>query len=395
MARTAWAQVHPESPANIPLVRQMLTDPAVRLRPRAVDNRWEYEGLIPVKTAGFNPLYPAVYYSARSALADWLTNPYGPARALNFRERLMREVLMAAHDYLHVWAYGAIAQLCPRLGLGTRAITRANLDEMVFCHLLTETVATVGLDYWYLATVDLNKVCDVGSTLEGLTVGYHDRHLDEYRRFDPTLDVHTQAFFASVVRLYCRGVFVGFTTDDVRRSVLLYRWLHHELDYGKRQREYARLWLGYLAEPRIELTPAELTAPVALGARWQTTLVRELGALLWEKVKEDRLLSVPPLAERWSSPEDRTPDFRFINLNSVGPAAAKRLDWSQVTGASFNYFLYQSLTRLDLGSFDLELLKLFEVLTRNKDAALVRSVLGGQRRVPAVRGEPRDLFLLN
>jgi hypothetical protein len=177
--------------------------------------------------------------------------------------------------------------------------------------------------------------------------------------------------------------------------VLLYRWLHHELDYGKKQREYARLWLGYLAEPRIELTPAELAAPVDLSARWQKTLVKELGALLWDKVKEDRLLSLPPLAGRWSSPEDRAPDFRFVNLNRIGPAAKKRIDWSQVTGTNFNYFLYQYVSGLDLGAFDLELLKLFEVLTRNKDAALVRSVLGGQRRVATVRGEPRDLFLLN
>jgi hypothetical protein len=373
----------------------MLTDRNVRLCARAVDHRWAYEQLIPIKVAGFNPLTHSIYYAAHSAFNDWLADPYGPARKHNFRDRLLREALMAAHDYLHVWAYGAIAQLRPELGVGSTAITRRNLEDMVFCQLLTEAVATVGLDYWYLAAVDLNHVCDLGTNLEGLTIGYHDRHLAEYRKFAPDIDVHSQGFFAEVVRIYCRGVFSGFSVRDVARSPLLFKWLHHELDYGKQQRRYSRLWLCHLAQERIELSPASIVAPVAMGARWQKALVREMGELLWDKVKKDKLLSVEPLRRPWTSPRDREPDFRFINLNRVGAPLARKLDWSRVVGPSFDYFFYQCVGGLDLDAFDPELVKTFELLKRTKDAALVRSVLSSQRRVPSRGGEPRDLFLLN
>ncbi len=373
----------------------MLTDRNVRLRARAVDHRWAYEKLVPIKVAGFNPLTHSIYYATRSAFSDWLADPYGPARKHNFRDRLLREVLMAAHDYLHVWAYGTIAQLQPKLGVGSAAITRRNLEDMVFCQLLTEAVATVGLDYWYLAAVDLNQVCDLGSNLEGLTIGYHDRHLTEYRKFAPDIDVHTESFFEDVVRVYCQGVISRFSAHDVARSPLLFKWLHHELDYGKKQRQYSRLWLCHLARERIELSPARVAAPVAIGAPWKKALVHELGALLWHKIKDDRLLSVQPVASSWTSPRDREPDFRFVNLNRLGSALSRRLDWSRVVGASFDYFFYQYLSGLDPDSFDPQLAGSFELLQRTKDAALVMSVLGSQRRVPSLAGEPRDLFLPN
>ena len=134
-----------------------------------IDRRWAYEDILPISLSGFNPLTRSVFYAAKSSMADWLLDPYGPSRAHNFRDRLVREVLMAAHDYLHIWAYGVVRDVCPGLGLGTRAITRARLDDFVFAHLLTEAAATVGLDYWYLGCVNLNQVCDVGTRVTGIT----------------------------------------------------------------------------------------------------------------------------------------------------------------------------------------------------------------------------------
>jgi hypothetical protein len=189
--------LHPESLLRIALVRQMLEDRRFRLQPRAIDRTWQYERAIPMSVVGFNPFNGTIYYGARSFLARWLREPHASARLHNEGDYLVRELLFAVHDYLHAWSVALIRELAPELGYGSTPIIREQIDRLAFCHLLTEAVATCGLDYWYLSTLELDDVVPIGSLTTGLTISYHERFLPEYRRFHPEFRVQDPEFFGN------------------------------------------------------------------------------------------------------------------------------------------------------------------------------------------------------
>ena len=389
--------VHAESLLRIPLVRHMLDDSGVDLVARGIDARWAYEKIIPAKLGGFNAATGSVYYPAKSFLARWLRAPEASARKDNEGDFLVHEVLFAVHDYLHVWAYRAIHELNPKLGFRLGEVTRANFEDFVFCHLASEAVATVGLDYWYLCTLSLNDICDIGTNLDrGLTVGYHARYAREYERYAPGLRIQHKDFFASVANFYCSGIFHGFDADALRESPLILRWLDHELRYGQSQRKYARQWLAYLSSENLSHDTEALEAPVHATRKWQRRTLRDLGELLWDKVKNERLHEFVPRSEGrgWSSPHERAADFRFVNLNWFPSIdAALRAPASPDPGSQ-TYRLYHLISRFDFGRCDSALVEAVPVLLRSGDLDLAERLLGAQRRVARCGDEPRDLLLL-
>lgn len=380
----------------MPLVRQMFEDSSFALVPLALDHRWLYEK-VSSPVASFNPFSGKGYYGARSALASWLGEPFGSARRYNEQDLLVSELMFAVHDYLHAWACNAVRELAPRLGFGTAPITRANVEDLVFAHLLTESVATVGLDYWYLSTLDLNDVCDLGSAIVGgLTVSYHERDAAEYRRFFPELDVQSKEFFTDHALFYCSGAFLGFAVDDLRQSPRLHRWLRHELAYGTTQRRYIRSWLAFLSDEIDALPLSSLGAPVEVRASWKKSLVRDVGALLWEKVKEGKLhrfSSGIPDGESWKSDPARRPDFRFVSVHHVDVDALTDDDFH--APESFNYFLRQFVLTHELGAFRrAEPKKWIKAVTEARSVSLLREAFAGVPRVSSPARGPRDLFVL-
>lgn len=390
--------LHRESLLRVPLAAQMLADPNVALRPVAVDKRWRYEGHVGLDTTGFNPLERAVFYGKRSAMADWLRNPRASARAANLRDRLVSELFFAVHDYLHCWAYLAIPHLTPEVGFGIAPIRKDNVEDFVFCHLVTEAVATVGLDYWYLSTVDLNEVCPIGTRLEGLTVSYRERFVSEYRRFEPALDVQSPEFFREICRFYCSGEFPSFDLRALRRSPLVLQWLDHEIGYGSRQREYIRRWLSYLSGDQVRFERDALDAPVRWKGAWRERLVRELGDLLWDKVKNGRphrFRARFPLAKTWRRKDLRRKDFRFLAADAFrGEDLAKAFDGEDAAD-SFRHFFCQFASSHDYASFDPALAKLFPEVVRLRDYELAVALFRGTRRLPKASRGPVDLLTLN
>jgi hypothetical protein len=364
----------------------------VRFAPRAIDQRWSYQGIVPVTLAGFNPFLRTLFHASNSAFSRWLTDPYGSARDYNEGDTLVREVLFAVHDSLHCWSAAAIARLAPWIRFDTGPILRGNLEDFVFCHLLTEVAATVGLDYWYLSTFNLGERLPIGTTLTTLTVGYHEQHLSEYRRFCPGWDAQRPGFFGDIARFYCSGVFKGFDMRDVRRSPRLLKWLSHELSYGARQREYSRLWLSFLAAEEISHEPRALAAPVSFEEPWKQRLIHELGLLLFAKIKEDsdsglalRNRNEPP-----ESPRERPPDFRFVNANvsPLRPGAAAPPE-------SLRYYVLQRVTATVFDSVSKDTRQaIARALAREEYEAVLKLIEGAERVLP-VGDEPRDLFLLN
>jgi hypothetical protein len=369
-----------------------MEDPRVDLIGRRVDCFWHYEEVVPLKLVGFNPYLSAIYYGTESFFAEWLQEPTKSARPLNENDHLVPEVLFAVHDYLHCWALGAITALAPRLGLGTAPITRRNAEHLVLGHILSEAVATLGLDYWYLACTDLNAVCPIGTCVRGLTSSYDERFLEEYRRFDPSLDVQRPGFFDEFARFYCTGELAGFDARSVQRSAALLKWLSRQVIYATKEREFIRLWLSHLSSQDLGYDAARLQAPIACDAPWQRRLISELGALLWEKVKHDKLQSfAKPKGRPWSAPKGRAPDYRFTNWNAVTKLDAS----SSMNADEFEYWFWQMVSSHRFSACEQELLKLFPVLLEKRDVALALSVMRHEERLETGSREPRDLFFLN
>jgi hypothetical protein len=232
---------------RIPLLRQVFADPNIRVVYRAIDNNWKYNQVFRRSVSGFNPYLRTVFLAKNSVIATWIKNGKRQDRIYNENDRLVGEVLFMMHDYLHCWAITVIQQAMPSLKLGWGKITEKNFEKYVFCHLLTEAVATVGLDYWFLSTINLSTYCDLGTNMDILTVSFHESKLREYQKFNQNLNVQSPNFFKFITKFYCDGQMHGFSKSDINKSPQLSSWLEHELTYGEQQRKYSRMWISHLS----------------------------------------------------------------------------------------------------------------------------------------------------
>jgi hypothetical protein len=381
-----------ESLLRIPMLADLFADASVQLRARQVDGGWLRDKHATMSVAGFQPFSSQLYYPARAPVADWLRAPTGSARPYNAFDGLIKDALFLAHDYLHILAARAIRQHFPSLAFGEELAREP--ERQVFCHLATEAFATIGLDYWYLCTRELNDVVDLGTRRQTLTVPYHERWRDEYRRFHPALEVQSPAFFGELCRFYCTGELHGFDAGDVTESPLLAAWLTQELRYGERQRGIARQWLGYLADRDEDGSAAR---PLAVGEPWQTELIETLGALLWSYVKERKPLELPPLELPPLAPPPARPiDFRFVNLCALeDDQLLGLLRRGRVAPEGFVAFFNQELCRLDRAQFPRPLLARLPSLLQSGDFVATHDFFSAHPRLPRIAGEPCHLLLLN
>lgn len=394
--------VDPESLLNVPLIKQAFCDRNFQLVKRGVDSAWSYEKVIPITITGFNPFQNSFYYGHNSCFAAWLESPFSSARELNENDLLVREVLFMAHDYLHAWAYQKIDQFLPHLGVLNGQITAENVEDYVFCHLVTEAVATVGLDYWLLSVKSLNDYCPIGSNTAILTVSYRESLLTEYRKFNPKLEVQRPEFLKEMATFYCTGEFIGFDVDDLKRSPQLFLWLQHELSYGAAQRRLIRNWLAYLAPEGFELSDDALESSVGTEDEWKQKLLSDMSYLLWKKVKGnghgkievDELGSWKPAGAGRAASLGKAPDFRFVNLGRTTESEWRRA--VDIGGReNFRYFVYQYLSGVPFSSAPAELIKFTPILIQQRDVELVETLIGGLPRLDTLQGEPRDIFLPN
>jgi hypothetical protein len=391
---------HRESLLNLPLLGHALSDPLFNLVQRPLDQRWFYEKLVTSNYTGFNPFVPRTFVASTSWISQWLDDKSSSARQYNPGDALVREIVHALHDYLHSWCYAAIREIRPDLDFGTGKITAKNFEDYVFCHLVTEAAAVVGLDYWYLSTIQLNDFCDIGTAVTGMAVVYKEIHSREYRRLIPELNVQAKEFFVHLASFYCTGDFYGIKRLDtekirkLRRSPLSYEWLHQELSYGEKQREYTRLWLSYLSDQNIHTVPK---APVSLDENWRLALIENLSVLLWEKIKYLKIHTFKPQPapdDAWQASKEKPVDFRFINPLALQDDQLE-LAMSTKSGLeNFTSFFEHYLMSFDFDGFDLELLKQFSDVKEKKDFNRARQLLKSQKRIATVDAGPRDLFIL-
>ena len=377
----------------------MSEDTKVRFVPRAIDAEWSYARILPVTMSGFNPWSGAVYFAERSRLAEWLGSPQSDARRMNEGDHLVHEHLFALHDYFHAWAYQVIHCILPKLGIGTTPITGANIEDFVFCHLLTETVATVAVDYWFLSTLEIDDVLGIGTAKTTLATTYREKDKAEYRRFNRDFEPQRVEFFGEMARFYCSGSFRGFGLRALRRSAKLLRWMEHELSYGEAQRSYTRSWLASLAVEPISYSKDRLDAEVVIDRPWKRELMAVLGALLWEEVKNGRPTSdrkVIPDEPTWTPDRGRPWDFRFVNWNRLGERGRKGvLEAGGTDPGSLKYLQFQILGRCVFDTFDPDLLPLIEAALALSTVLPLASLCGRFPQLKAGRSEPLSMFFPN
>lgn len=384
--------LHPESLRRLHLLDHAFLDPHFDIIPRAFDRGWHYAKLIPTEVSGFNPFISAAIVGERSSFRAWAADATRSARPFNDGDHLAREALWVAHDYLHAWAYRAIHQLRPRLGLATRRITRGALDDLLFAHILTEAAAVVGLDYWYLSIRGVEARCPIGSGRAHLAVTYREQDRHDYLRFNPGFVVQAPSFFQWVCCGYLTGRYHGFAPADLERSPGLRHWLVHELKYGIKQRRYFRQWLHFLAGCP-DWGDVDWDAPLELGARWRRALVSDLGALLWEKVKRRRAHFFPriaPPSETWQSPAALAPDPRFVNVAHLPRERLPRKPDPQW----FRRWFEQHVSGYELARVPADVVSRVPALAQAHDVDAVFEAFEGQPRLTP-RAEPRDLLFLS
>ncbi len=384
---------------DFPLLKQVLSDSRFSITVRPVDNHWAYENIIPNSVAGFNPYHRKMFISERSSLNDWLKAGRRNDRKFNEGDHLVREVFFLIHDYLHAWAAAFIQNAVPKLGLGVGTIRPENFEDFVFCHLLTEAAATVGLDYWTLATMDFSTVVDCGSNHRQLAVAYREADMAEYHRFSPDFIAQKPAFFTQLAEFYCSGVFPGFTLFSLKRSQKIRRWIEHELRYGETQRAYTRAWLHHLSGGRRAIPGRKLSAPVSTNGKWKKDLMQSLGESLWKKVKSGIDLEFKsPESRVWRAPRSGIPNFRFTDVRKVKIRDRVRILDGPGLIENFDGYFSQRVSAFDFDSFPEKLRHLLKPIQANQDLKGLETLLktSGARKLKSnPNSSPRDLLFLN
>jgi hypothetical protein len=338
----------PESPLQLLLVRQLLNDKNFTLRARSVDKTWNYKGTVETAMTGFNQFTSDIYYGGISALSSWLESPEDSARPYNERDLLMRELLLACHDYYHVWSTHLIQTIAPELEFDLSNPAAIDIERHTFCHLLTEAAATIAIDYWFLARIDVNSILPIGTKISSLTTNYHHKIERELSIFNNSFATYDPSFFVNLASFYCTGNFIGFSVDELKVSPVLLNWLEHELRYGAVQRSLAREWFAYIADTRSHLVPK---APLHITEPWQSELMEKIAEYLWRKVtRDDDVLTSSDVAVvkkpvRFDTSTDRI-DLRFVNILSV-----ERHRWlhiANLTDSNRDYFKKQILSSVKL-----------------------------------------------
>lgn len=247
---------------------------------RPFDARWKYSGIVPRFQHGFNPFGGKGYYSQKSELAFWLESGEMPPSE-TLRRVIANETLMLVHDYLHYWAVQETAAFFTR-ELG-RELASANLQVMDLVLILSEAVATVGLDYWVLTPMAFGRTYGLSQDCHQVTINLTPEQIAEIRTVKPDFNVFEESFFTEIAEFYFSGEMTGFDLEDMNRSEALRSYVVHEITYGETQRAYARIFTSQIwngtSEKLLDYSP------MTLSESWQVDLMGYLGRRLWKWVR--------------------------------------------------------------------------------------------------------------
>lgn len=385
MARATASLMH------IPLVEHVFTQRQVELTDRAIDSSWLYSGIVPLAPAGFDPFGRTVYVPARCRLARWRERQTDALERLNAGEWLLYEVFGAVHDYLHVWAVAELTRELFPDAHGPVETTPAHRDDIEFIYIVSEAVATVGVDFWYLAKLDINDLCPIGSGFVGLTSSYRERDLQRYRAVAPAFRVQEPQFLSWLVDGYCALAFEHFSAADLRRDARLRHWLEHELRMAAKQLRLIRDWVTHLTG-----WPRRRSRVVEFRSARRRAAVARVAERLWAISHDGAAPVLRRTHLRLPVRRKRPVDYRFTNLLSLqewpdfDARQLSRLDVRQ-----FAYFTYQYLSAFEFSGAGRErkLRQIVEACVLARDFERLRELTAGLLRpVPGTQGPPDLVF---
>ncbi len=325
--------------ARLRPVAHALRDPYFEVVLRPIDASWHHAGITGAM-GGFNPPRHCYYAARESAFSQWFATPETFHCPSDCALELAIDVLRFAHDYVHSWAYRLIATLLPDFHVATPRTTEA-LDKQAFFLVLSEAVAVVATDYWYLSLRGLKERCGTSFDLGPCTVHYRERYLRTYRKSNPSLTVQTPGLLDRIAWLYSTGEFEGFSEQDLLDNRKLADWMVRELLIAPRQRIVSRSWLSYLSGLAInDTTRVEKFRTLA---QHHAALIEEIGHRVWLKVRHGRHDFIPIRLDQgnWFVCHDGPLDCRYANLNHVG---TRVIDWAGGDVECWEAYMDQALS---------------------------------------------------
>ncbi len=336
---------HKESLLRIPLVDFVIHQNAANIVERPIDNQWYYQNLLATSTVGFNPFCGSLFCAKNSVLNKWLPDAHRSARPYNNEEWLIYESLFLVHDYLHLWTVSELLKEFDYLTADQIVLDQKVISDLEFIYMMSEAVATVGLDYWYLSKVNINEICPIGSRMVALTSPYREVDLHRYRVFNKDFVVQDISFFHWLVSGYCSGDFYGFTVADIKKDAKLFDWLAKEITIGNKQLQFIRQWLFYMAGLDIP-SGGELNQAIDMGIGNRQSMVEKIGRKLWNISQGTELPVMKPYhIELKSSKPLIYHDFRFKNIRVLANwQELVNQDLSRISTEQFGYFTAQFLS---------------------------------------------------
>jgi hypothetical protein len=381
--------LHAESLLHVPLVDFVLHQKEAQIVARPIDLGWYHYDLLPISTVGFAPFSGSLFCARNSCFGRWHSNSAGSARPFNTDEWLMYEVFFLVHDYFHLWAIGELIDELLPTRQGTIILDDETVSNLEFIYVVSEAAATVGLDYWYLARIDLNQLCSIGTRFRGLTSSYREADLDRYRRFNEQFQVQHPSFFQWMLNGYCTGTFRGFSADDLRSDDNLMHWLGHEVRMSQKQVAYIREWLCYLAG-RHEPSAAVTAAPVDLGQGCRRRLVEGIVEKLWRISRGDEYPILRPYQLSFQSPNQRKGfdiDYRFTNIHALdGWPNFSAEHFDSLSREQFIYLVSQFLSSYKFEKEDIALRPHVDSLFNSRDFKGFQRLVEGRE---LIKGEGR------
>lgn len=362
---------------------------------RPIDIHWKYFGLIRNISSGFNPFESTIYIAKRSRLYQVMHR--GPSVLKNQIQidNFYYEFAFFLHDYLHLWSNSWASHYLSKLGIKIKSI-KDNFEDIVFIHLLSESVATVGLDYWYLCQTGVSDKFKLKTNFEALTVPYRSINDKIYKsRFDGKFQIKSLNFFHELSVFYCNGIFEGFSKRDLLSNDLIKSWISKELLYGKLQRKYIRQWLLYLSGDKKEWTEKKLTKEIILKP-WMYELINSIGKTLFDLVilKKNRVMPGKNLGFKFLTQDCKNTkiDSRFINLKTKKELM---LAWKLEETKYWPCLSAQIVSRLNFSKIPIKhKLAIKEIIEKKEFKKLIKYRDFQKWTIRKGKKEPRHLFQL-
>jgi hypothetical protein len=250
-----------------------------KLVPRPYDSRWKYLGIVKKFQSGFNAYSGKIYYNQISELSLWIQTGIVPENRLK-RTNLVNEYLFLTHDFIHHWGMLQIETFLRKFL--KKSLYSMAPENQVFFLLLTEAMATVGLDYWVLSQFPLGKQFNLEQDYHQLTITLSPSQVENIKKVKSDFTIHKKKLFSEIVAFYLSGEMQGFDVQDIEKSPDLKKYIVHELEYGEMQRSYARIWVDQIWHRRVSVE--DDFSPALIKEDWQNDLIGYLEEVLWKLV---------------------------------------------------------------------------------------------------------------